>query len=224
MKKLVLTATACAALFCGCAHHKEAKTRPIFQRPWVGGHFETVPTPTSVRTNHSHFGKHGALLGRIQKDTPLAKAGLQESDLILAVNGSKVRFTEQIRKAVEKNAVGASTFTIYRNGELLEKSVTPGVERFQKINMFAVALSLSTHINVDVYPNPDFSLVALGFEKKLERLDLSDPKSKYLMNLAASERKGETKDGWEGLSSEEGWRFWLGPIWLSQTKSILSQE
>jgi hypothetical protein len=88
----------------------------------------------------------------------------------------------------------------------------------------AFALAFTTQFNVDLFPNPDFSLGPIGFETKDDRLDLRDPKSKYLKELAANNGRPKTQEGWEGLRSDEGWKFWLGPLWLTGNKTILSQE
>jgi hypothetical protein len=152
------------------------------------------------------------------------KAGLQESDVILAINGAKVRYAEQISKAVEKNGPAVSTFTIYRGGEVIEKSVTPGVERYQNIRTVAFAITWGTRFDVDIFPNPDFSLVAIGLQKKRDRLDLRDAKSKYLKELAEAQGHPQTEEGWQGAPSQEGWKFWIGPIWVTKNRSILSQE
>ena len=128
---------------------------------------------------------------------------------------------------MDQHGASASTFTIYRDGELLEKSVTPGTERFQEIGIFTFGIGLSSHLTLDLLPNPDFSLVALGFEQEHDRLNLSDPKSDYLRHLQdlAAAASGQTnQQPSASLRSDEGWKFWLGPFCLERRKTILAQE
>jgi len=220
---LFLAATACLFL-CGCASEKP-QAKKIYERPWIGGSFESVRTPPSIRTNNAQrFGKHGALITRVNSDTPLAKAGLQEGDLIIAVNGKNVRYDHDIRRISDMTNATPLTLTIYRDGAIAEKTVTPGVERYEKLHSISFVLSLSTHFDIDIFPNPDFSLIALGYNHKNDRINLTDPKSTYQRKLRETEGKPPEQNGWHGLPSDEGWRAWLGPFLLAQNKMIISQE
>lgn len=209
-----------AVMLCGCASkNQQAKTKPVLTRPWIGGHFETVATPPVVRTNAA-FGKQGALLTVVHKEAPLDKAGLQEADLVLAINGQKVKSETEIRDRIDKNGASPSTLTIYRAGEILEKSVTPGTERYEKWNDVMVSLGFHTRFEIDVFPDPEFNLAAVGFEKNRDRLDLRDPKARYEAELIKQGHNGE----WKGMRSDEGWKFWLGPFAYAKHLVIHSQE
>lgn len=215
MKTVIICITA-LALLCGCSSNK-SEAKKIYERPWIGGKFESVSTPASVRTNQ--FGKHGVLLTRVYEGTPLAQAGLREGDLALAVNGKNVRHPKDLEKLVGTAPI---TFTIYRAGEISEKAITPGVERFEKHNSIAFGIKLATRFEIDLWPSPDFSLVALGFSNERERMELRDPKSKYLLELKAAQNPKDSS--WTGLGSDERWKFWLGPLEWAQAKMIVSQE
>ena len=208
----------------GCASgEKKAQTKKIYERPWIGGSFERVSSPAAVRTNaQQRFAGHAMLVTRVREQTPLAKAGVVEGDLLLAVNGKNIRFQKHLDKAIDQSGAIPIAVTIYRAGEISEKSITPGVERYQQIHHITFAIGLSTHFDIDVFPNPDFSLVALGYETKDKRLDLRDAVPKY--RIAQGEDYRDDKDGWKGLSSEEGWKTWLGPFAYSENKLIISQE
>jgi membrane-associated protease RseP (regulator of RpoE activity) len=221
--QIILTITA-ALILCGCASgDKKAQTKKIYERPWIGGSFERVYTPAAVRTNaQQKFAGHGMLVTRVRDETPLAKAGVAEGDLVLAVNGKNVRFQQDLDKAIEKSGAGPIAMTICHVGEISEKSITAGVERYQQIHHIIFGIGLSTHFDVDIYPNPDFSLVAIGYETKPKRLDLRDAVPKY--RITQGEDYRDDKDGWKGLSSEEGWKAWLGPFAYSENKLIISQE
>jgi membrane-associated protease RseP (regulator of RpoE activity) len=215
-----LSAIACL-IFCGCASSKP-QAKKTYDRPWIGGSFKRVATPTSVRTNAQHFAGHAMLLSRVREETPLAKAGLREGDVILAVNGQNVRSEKNFFKIVDRNGPSPLRLNIYRSGEISEQSVTPGLERFQKIHHITFGIGLATYMVFDLYPNPDFNLVALGYDTQRERLDVRSAGAKY--RVEQGELNQTSKDGWQGLSSKEGWRAWLGPIAYSENKMIISQE
>lgn len=221
MKKIVSIALATASVCGGCASHKTTSADPkIQQRPWIGGKFEVASTPLSVRTNGQGFGKHALLIKSARADTPLAAAGLAEGDLALAVNGQKLKSEKDLHRAVDK-ATGPLQLTIYRGGEISEKTVTPGKERFRLWNTVNFGIGLGTRFEVDLFPNPNFSLVALGYEQNDKRLQLDEPMQKYLREL--QEKEGGT-NGWQGLQSAEGWKTWLGPISFARHKVIWEQE
>src|SRR6478672_4035640 len=99
--QIILTISA-TLILCGCASSdKKAQTKKIYERPWIGGSFERVPTPAAVRTNaQQKFAGHGMLVTRAREETPLAKAGVAEGDLLLAVNGKNIRFQKHLDKAI----------------------------------------------------------------------------------------------------------------------------
>lgn len=207
----------------GCASSEtKHAAKKIHERPWIGGTFERVATPASVRTNGQHFAGHGLLITRAREETPIARAGLQEGDVILTVNGKNVRFERDIQQLVDRAGTGPVSATIYRAGEISEKSISPGVERYQELHHVVFGIGVATYMVFDLFPNPDFSLVALGYETKAKRLDLQDPSAKY--RRSQGEYLANDKDGWQGLQSAEGWKAWLGPVALSESKLIISQE
>jgi membrane-associated protease RseP (regulator of RpoE activity) len=162
------------------------------------------------------------LVTRVREESPLAKAGIVEGDVLLRINDTNVRFEQDLQRVVDRAGATPLSIELFRDGEITEKSVTPGVERYQKIHHMIFALGLSTHFEIDLLPTPDFSLVALGFDSKGKRLDLRDAAAKY--RIARGEYYRDDKDGWQGLSSAEGWKAWLGPLAVSENKLIISQE
>src|SRR4051812_41668514 len=173
MRTIAILTLGGALLLCGCASNQtKQEAKKIYERPWIGGAFERVANPAAVGTNAQHFGKHGLLITRAREDTPLTKAGLQEGDLLVAVNGTNVRDESNFRKLVERAGPEPLKLTVYRAGEISEKTIAPGLERFQIVHNIMFALPLSPHLDFDLYPNPDFSLVALGYNHKDKRLDL----------------------------------------------------
>jgi serine protease Do len=71
--------------------------------------------------------ERGVLLGKIVPESPAAKAGLQESDVITEVNGQRIEGAEQFRRIIREIPAGrAAQFTIWRDGHSQTLSVTLG--------------------------------------------------------------------------------------------------
>jgi membrane-associated protease RseP (regulator of RpoE activity) len=213
-------------LLAGCASRKG-----VHARGWVGGELVRAEPPSwKVASENAHVidafpaklqpeYKTGLVVNRLTDASPLAKAGLQESDLIVAFNGERVEKVPSFEKAVDAITPGVPIkLLVYRDGELAEKTAVVGKETYRYSGTFMFGLGFSTHLDFDWLPDPDFSLVALGFKRKQDRLQLDTARQNYIQ----STRTEETPT--KGVSSPEGWRAWLGPFSVSDYKTILAQE
>ena len=71
--------------------------------------------------------ERGALLGKIVPDSPAAKAGLREKDVVLEVNGQRIEGTEQFRRMIREIPAGrTANLTIWREGRTQNVKVTLG--------------------------------------------------------------------------------------------------
>jgi serine protease Do len=71
--------------------------------------------------------ERGALLGKVVPDSPAAKAGLKENDVVTEINGQRVEGTEQFRRMIREIPAGRTAqFTIWRHGRSQSLSVTIG--------------------------------------------------------------------------------------------------
>jgi len=71
--------------------------------------------------------ERGVLLGKIVPESPAAKAGLKESDVITEINGQRIEGTEQFRRMIREIPAGrAAQFTVWRDGHAQTISVTLG--------------------------------------------------------------------------------------------------
>jgi serine protease Do len=83
--------------------------------------------------------ERGALLGKIVPDSPAAKAGLKENDVVTEINGQRVEGTEQFRRMIREIPAGRTAqFTIWRDGRSQSLSVTIG-KSTQRFNTAVVA-------------------------------------------------------------------------------------
>ncbi len=69
----------------------------------------------------------GAEVSRLEENSPAAKAGVREGDVVLEYNGSSVEGTEQFARMVHETPIGRSVkLTVWRNGGPQSLMVTVG--------------------------------------------------------------------------------------------------
>jgi len=156
----------------------------------------------------------GILITRLQTNAPAARSGLREGDMIGQIDGQTVNTLPHFRHSIDDSRPGKSlALTIFRDGKTIQDNVIVGRELFKADHAIAIGL-LFAH-EFDPWPNPDFSLVALGFKRQHQRVDLDSPESRF-------ERSFHAADG--SLHSREGWEVWLPVASFSSRKTIVSQS
>ncbi len=71
--------------------------------------------------------ERGVLLGRVVPDSPAAKAGLKENDVVTEINGQRVEGATQFRRMIHEIPAGrAVQLTVWRDGRSQTLSVTLG--------------------------------------------------------------------------------------------------
>ena len=192
-----LTAVVLTTFAAGCATAKVPQ-----QRGWIGGEYKQIK------------GTEGLLLAALATNTPAAQSGLQEGDLILRGAGRSVDDAEDFHKIVDAASPGtALPLTVLRDGATFDAEVVVGREVLKPSRALTVGLLFSQ--KWDLWPNPDFSLIALGYQRQHKRVELASPESR--LKLASR------KDKSTGLRSAEGWEVWLPICSFSSRKRILSQ-
>jgi hypothetical protein len=220
-----------AVILSGCASRQV-----VHERGWIGGEYVgVVPTskilfrrdwgrivqgfPSKLRPEYSG----GILVSDVRPNTPIAQAGLQEGDLILRVNGQMVEKLKTLRYLVDNAKPGSRlTFAIYRDGAITEQSITVGKESYREEHVIQVAVGFSTTLQLDLIPDPTFSLLAVGHERKQDRLELGNAETSYLQSLRSDFKQPTESDA--GVVSTEGWRTWLGIFSVGGHKKIVAQE
>ena len=91
-------------------------------KPYIG------VTVSSVSSEAQGYGlPPGAAVRSVEADSPAAKAGLEENDIITEVDGTAINSsTELVNYVGEKTPGDELTFKVYRQGEELELTVTIG--------------------------------------------------------------------------------------------------
>jgi serine protease Do len=71
--------------------------------------------------------ERGAVLGTVVPESPAAKAGMKENDVVLEINGQRVEGTEQFRRLIHEIPPGrTASLTIWRDGRSQNVKVTIG--------------------------------------------------------------------------------------------------
>jgi serine protease Do len=92
-------------------------------RGWLGVQIQEV-TP-AIAASLGLTGEHGALVAVVTPQSPGARAGLKQGDVILSFNGSAVKELRDLPRLVAAAAPGtAAALTVWRNGQSSELQVT----------------------------------------------------------------------------------------------------
>jgi serine protease Do len=71
--------------------------------------------------------ERGVLVGKVVADSPAAKAGLKENDVVSEINGQRVEGTEQFRRMIREIPPGRTAqLTVWREGRAQTVGVTVG--------------------------------------------------------------------------------------------------
>jgi serine protease Do len=92
---------------------------------WLG--VETREVTTDKAKEFKLPAERGVVLGKIVPDSPAAKAGLKENDVVTEINGQRVEGAAQFRRMVHEIPAGRSIqLTVWRDGRSQSLSVTLG--------------------------------------------------------------------------------------------------
>ena len=91
-------------------------------KPYIG-----VSVAEVSRETQSYGLPKGAAVRGVAEDGPAAAAGLEENDIITAINGEEIDGSKALVDAVRNASVGDElVFTVYRKGEVIELKVIVG--------------------------------------------------------------------------------------------------
>jgi C-terminal processing protease CtpA/Prc len=80
--------------------------------------------------------ERGALLGKIVPDSPAAKGGLKENDVVTEINGQRVEGSDQFRRMIREIPSGRTAeLTVWRDGRAQKISVTLGKSEMRHPNV-----------------------------------------------------------------------------------------
>jgi len=92
-------------------------------RPWVGIGLQDVTEDLTKQFNLK--GKEGALINRVFEGSPAEKAGLQSGDVVIQIDGAKIKNSQEVIQEVLKKKVGQTIrILVLRDGKEQEIAVT----------------------------------------------------------------------------------------------------
>ena len=92
---------------------------------WLG--VETQEVTSEKAKTLKLDGEHGALIGKVLPDSPAAKAGLKENDIVTDINGERVEGTAQFRRMIREIPGGRTVqLGVWRDGKQQKVSATLG--------------------------------------------------------------------------------------------------
>jgi hypothetical protein len=207
----------------GCATDSKHE-KPVRQRGWVGGEYRLArchwrvfhdnEMASSALPQELKNRKAALLVTALASNTPAHLAGCREGDLILEIESNPVTNLKSFRQIIDSAEPGTTVpLKIWRAGELIEPRVTVGRETYRRQVHFEI-LFLPIISHIDFWPNPDFSLIALGYEKKRTRKELRSVEETYQRNCGPKNYETEYRD----------WLVWLAVLELSRGTIIVSQD
>jgi serine protease Do len=104
---------------------EEQLVLPFHEGSWLGVETHEVTTEKAKELKLS--AEHGVVLGKIVPDSPAAKAGLKEGDVVMDLNGQRVEGTAQFRRMIREIPAGrAVQLNVWRSGRAQTVAVKLG--------------------------------------------------------------------------------------------------
>lgn len=126
-------------------------------RAWMGVQIGDVTTETARELKLP--GEYGAVIEKVEDDSPAAKAGLQEKDVILVYAGERVRSARQLSRLVRETPPGRTvTLEVSRDGRTRSAEVTLEAGRAR----FTMPRIDVGRIEVPPIEIPEFSIGVFG--------------------------------------------------------------
>src|SRR6266851_2662817 len=105
---------------------------------WLGVETHEVTSDKAKELKLS--AERGVVLGKIVPDSPAAKAGLKENDVVMEINGQRVESAAQFRRMIHEIPAGRSIqLTVWRDGRTQTISATLGKSQERRHAMKMVA-------------------------------------------------------------------------------------
>jgi serine protease Do len=142
--------------------------------------------------------ERGVLLQRIVEDSPAAKAGLKENDVITEINGQRVEGETQFRRMIHEIPAGRSAaFTIWRDGRSQTINVTLGKSEEQANRWFkSTPRAFSFQLpkveipDIEVLPGTDWSYGVLAGSRPRLGIDAEDLSGQFGSYFGAPDGEG----------------------------------
>jgi serine protease Do len=146
---------------------------------WLGVETQEVSAEKAKELKLSS--EHGALIGKVLSDSPAAKAGLKENDIVTEINGQRVEGTTQFRRMIHEIPAGrAVQLSIWRDGNQQTVTATLGKSEerhdmmFKKVTPQAFAFRVPEMPEIPDVPTPEWNGTFLMNAKPRLGIDAED--------------------------------------------------
>lgn len=154
-----------------------AEPETVHQRGWIGGEYVLAKPNNSLARLAGAPGVSGNLPKAVQSNqmaaveithlatnVPTYAAGLRTGDFLLEINHRPMTSLQKFRRMVDRSKAGDTlAIKAYRDGKITEYDVTVGCEKYKYGGNFSIWVPTVVH-RWDLWPNPGFSLVCVGYE------------------------------------------------------------
>ena len=191
---------------------------------WIG--VQCAEVMPALRYHLNLDEQEGMLVEQVVPESPAAKCGVEQYDVILAVNGKAVKAIEDIIKAVEEVQDGKLTMSTIRKGKPMELKVTPE-KRPDSAKLPAMPprqrmfRSLEPGVMIEEEMTPGSNPIPDGLRQMMEQMQKQ--MEEQMRNLPESGRfRIETMPGFGQITPREPGQmpFFGGPAAASNTIQI----
>jgi S1-C subfamily serine protease len=100
------------------------------RRSWIGVGGQNVPLHRKVVRYYDLPVNDGVLVLTVEPDSPAARAGLQQHDVIVSLDGEPISGIDDLQRQLTDSRVGkACAVTVIRHTEKLDFTVSPAESR-----------------------------------------------------------------------------------------------
>jgi len=178
--------------------------------------FDKTVVPKAVSSSEigsaGWFPEDSVIVGRVEPDLPAAKAGVQENDKIVALNGQPVHSLESVIDSLQQTKEQPVDLSILRGGQALQmrlqpvlwKTEDPKEQRYRlgfsnKGDMKVTTLSFPKALKLSVDRNRQYSLMILELAKKLVQRKISLKAVSGPIGIAQEAGYAAQQKGWTPL-------------------------
>jgi S1-C subfamily serine protease len=102
----------------------------VVRRSYIGVQAQTAPINRTIARHYEIQQATGALVLAAEPGSPAAKAGLQEGDLIVGLEGSPVEGVDVLHQLLSEERIGAKTrLTVLRGSRRLDVTLVPEIRQ-----------------------------------------------------------------------------------------------
>jgi regulator of sigma E protease len=178
--------------------------------------FQKTIVPQAVTTSEvgsaGWYPEEPVVVGRVESDTPAAKAGMQENDRIVAMNGQPLPSIESMIERLQQTKDTPVDLTLIRGGQSLNLRLTPVLSKTEdpkeqryrlgflnKSQTKVTTLPFAQALSLSLEQNKKYSLLILELAKKIAQRKVSLKAVSGPIGIAQDAGYAAQQKGWTPL-------------------------